>query len=116
VFDPSGQKLAIEGESYPENAPEFYAPIFEWLDAYFGNPVAGRVQVDLHILYFNSSSSKMLMRVFDMLEDAAEAGSEIVVNWHYDPEDEAAEEYGEEFQEDLESVTFNMVELPDADA
>jgi hypothetical protein len=32
------------------------------------------------------------------------------VNWVYEEDDEDALEFGEEFQEDLESVTFNLVQ------
>jgi hypothetical protein len=37
-------------------------------------------------------------------------GKNIIVNWIYDAEDDGAEEFGEEFQEDLESLTFNLVQ------
>ena len=33
-FDPQNNKLAINGQSYPENAFKFYEPIFTWLEEY----------------------------------------------------------------------------------
>ncbi|MGM0593180.1 MAG: SiaC family regulatory phosphoprotein, partial [Pseudomonadota bacterium] len=59
----------------------------------------------------NSSASKGLMNIFDMLDEAAEEGRTVTVNWRSHPENEMAIEYGEEFEEDLENITFNMVEL-----
>jgi hypothetical protein len=35
-----------------------------------------------------------------------------VVNWKYHADNNTALECGEEFQEDLENVAFNLVELP----
>jgi hypothetical protein len=107
--------LEIRGESYPENASKTYAPVFAWLERYLEGLRDEVVQVELEITYFNSSSSKILMNFFDMLEDAAETGKKIVVNWYYDEENETALEYGEEFQEDMELVEFNLKELLDGD-
>ena len=60
--------------------------------------------------YFNSSTSKILMDIFDIFEEASESGKNIVVNWLYDSDNEAVQEYGEEFAEDFENLKFNLVE------
>lgn len=53
----------------------------------------------------------MLLDLFNRLETEVVNKDRIIsVNWIYDPENETAEEYGEEFQEDLESLIFNLVE------
>ncbi len=53
----------------------------------------------------------MLLDFFDTLEkEVANNGKDIIVNWIYDADDDGIEEYGEEFQEDLESLTFNLVQ------
>ena len=41
-----------------------------------------------------------------MLEETE--NEKITINWIHDEEDEAMEEYGEEFQEDIEHITFNI--------
>ena len=52
----------------------------------------------------------MLMNLFDQLESEVEnKGKHIIVNWIYDAENDTAEEFGEEFQEDVDSLTFNLV-------
>lgn len=111
-FDAITNLLEIKGESYPENASKFYAPIFDWLAAYLGQ-VAPETQVvvNMEIIYFNSSSSKALMNIFDLLAQAAAAGRRVVVNWRYHPQNESALECGEEFSEDVEGVVFNLVEI-----
>ena len=114
-LDPTENTLEIRGESYPENAAKMYAPVFAWIEEYLKGLQHEVVRIDFEITYFNSSSSKILMNFFDMLEDAAENGKKIVVNWYYHEDNETALECGEEFQEDMELVEFNLREISDTD-
>ena len=109
-FDAENHLLEISGETYPENTAEFYAPVFKWLEAYLAQPGNAPVTVNLEINYFNSSSSNVLMDMFDKFEMSKKAGREISLNWIYDRENESALEYGEEFQEDLEILELKLVE------
>lgn len=102
--------LEIKGESYPENTMAFYAPVFSWLETCLGRLENRKFTVDLGLVYFNSSSSKVLMDIFDMLDNAAKTGADVAINWIYDAEDEDTLEFGEEFKEDLEYLKFNLVE------
>jgi hypothetical protein len=109
-FNAQTNILSIEGESYPENTSQFYQKVFEWLDEYLENLQDEEVIINMELIYFNSSSSKVLMDIFDILEEASEDDKNITVNWIYDEDNDAALEYGEEFAEDIESLTFNLVE------
>jgi hypothetical protein len=97
------------GKSYPENTFVFYAPTIEWLEQYFNLEVQGATIVNFEIIYFNSSSSKLFFDLFDLLEAASDKHS-IEINWLYDKENETALEAGEDFQEDFETLNFNLVE------
>ncbi len=105
----SKHTLEMTGESYPENTSEFYTPIFVHLKNYLANITDQKVAITLNLSYFNSSSSKILINLFDLLEEAAEEGRQITVNWVYKEGDSDAREFGEEFAEDLECVKFNLV-------
>lgn len=105
--------LELKGETYPENTAEFYSPVFDWLEEYLAQLGGEEVTVNMEIIYFNSSSSKVLMDLFDRFEDAVKEGKKISINWIYDREDESALEYGEEFQEDLDTLKLNLVEKTD---
>lgn len=111
-LDVESHRLRIEGESYPEDAAAFFGPILALLDTYLGQcrstPPDSPVVLDVRLLYFNSSSAKALMNVFQRLEAAARAGVEIEVNWHYHPDDETMMEFGEDFSEDFEAVRFDL--------
>jgi hypothetical protein len=108
-FDAQANKLTVAGESFPENAAKFYAPVLEWLKEYLAGIDNQDVLAELEIIYFNSSTSKILMIIFNELDNAVAAGKNITVNWRCDERNETAIECGEEFQEDLQHVPFNIV-------
>jgi len=101
--------LSIKGKSYPENTFDFYAPVIAWLQEYFEQAGLGKTTLNMDIIYFNSSSSKLFFDLFDLLEEAQTDGKEITVNWYYDAENESAEEAGEDFKEDFEDMDFNII-------
>ncbi len=112
-FDPESMHFEIKGESYPENCWAFYGPMFEWLENFFREKKGDRVEIDMEIIYFNSSSSKTFMDFFEMLDEQAEEGMTIVINWRYHEENESAMECGEEFMEDVSNVQFNLIAFSD---
>ncbi len=100
--------IALVGKSYPENTFEFYAPMMDWIKEYFETSPADTTTVNLEITYFNSSSSKLFFDFFDLLEEHSDDNT-IVINWIFDSENESAEEAGEDFIEDFEELTINLV-------
>ncbi len=112
-FDFDNNHLKISGESYPEDAMEFYNPILDSLDAYLENLGSGNCRFDFELIYFNSSSAKVIMMLMDKLDEAAENGGLVEVYWYYDAEDDTMEELGEEFGEDLEHAKFHLEKMED---
>lgn len=106
-FDVAAGTLEIKGESYPEDASGVFGPIFAALQEYLAQAAGKTLKVNFELIYFNSSSAKALMNIFQMLENAAEVKS--VVNWQFMADDETMKEFGEDFSEDLEHVSFNLV-------
>lgn len=100
--------LEFHGKSYPENTFEFYKPVLEWIEEYFKGNEQKKTVVNLEIIYFNSSSSKLFFDFFDLLDEAKE-NSQIEVNWIYDAQNESAMEAGEDFIEDFEELQINLV-------
>ena len=100
--------ISLVGKSYPENTFEFYAPMIAWLEEYFNGNTAQRTVVNMEIIYFNSSSSKLFFDFFDLLEENSKE-HEIEINWIYDVENESAEEAGEDFIEDFEELNIKLV-------
>ena len=113
-FDPQNAILIMHGESYPENAFNFFTPITSWLDTYLESLEPGaEVRMDLDIVYFNSSSSKVLMNIFDALEEAASEGINVSITWRHHIENEISEECGEEFAEELNAARFELLAYED---
>jgi hypothetical protein len=98
--------ISIIGKSYPENTFEFYEPIMKWIESYFKEGFK-RLEVNMEITYFNSSSSKLFFDLFDLIEE--NNNNDIVINWIYDNENESALEAGEDFKDDFEGLNINLV-------
>ena len=99
--------ISLVGKSYPENTFEFYAPVIEWIEKYFEN-AKDKTVVNLEIIYFNSSSSKLFFDLFDLLEEESSSNN-VEINWIYDKDNESALEAGEDFIEDFEDLKINLV-------
>lgn len=99
--------LSMKGESYPENAAAFYTPIVQHLRTWLASQDGAAITANIALAYFNSSSTKMLFSIFDALDQSAEAGNRVEVNWYYEEEDETIFEFGEELKADFTSIVFN---------
>jgi len=108
-FDMEKGFLEIKGRSIPENSIEFYKPLVDWLDKYASKPKTS-TNVNIQLEYFNTSSSKCILDVFKKLEFIHKNGSEIVINWYYEEDDEDMLEAGEDYQAII-NVPFKMVEV-----
>lgn len=101
--------LEIKGRSIPENSIEFYKPLVDWLEKYAMKPQA-KTEVNIQLEYFNTSSSKCILDVFKKLEAIHKGGNEMVINWHYEVDDEDMLEAGEDYQAII-NVPFKMIEI-----
>lgn len=100
--------LALKGESYPENAAQFWGEIIATLRRFLADDEGGAaITVNVALSYFNSSSTKMLFSLFDALNEKAEEGAEVVLNWYHDEDDDTIFEFGQELQEDFSALVFN---------
>lgn len=108
-FDASEGIIEIKGRSIPENSIEFYKPLVEWLEGYSGSPLE-LTQVNVQLEYFNTSSSKCILDVFKKLEAIHKANNEVIINWHYEEDDEDMLEAGEDY-ESIIRVPFKMIEI-----
>ncbi|CAH2030039.1 SiaC family regulatory phosphoprotein [Trichlorobacter ammonificans] len=100
-FDAATKILHIDGESYPENSFEFYGPVLAWIRAYLAERHA--LDLDINVSYLNSSSTKCLLDLLDLLEEGHEQGDRVSVVWRYDRDNPRSHSLATEFQEE---VTF----------
>ena len=92
-------RLAMAGDSYPENSFEFFGPIIEWLERLL-EETQTPLQLELRLVYMNTSSVKAMMDIFDLMEDAHQRGIPVCVDWYYDPRNERVMCLADEFRED----------------
>ncbi|UNC90809.1 DUF1987 domain-containing protein [Candidatus Contubernalis alkaliaceticus] len=109
-FDVESGLLTIRGESFPENAIKFYEPVIQWLIEYI-EQAEKQIIMEFEIIYFNSSTSKIFMIIFDLLDEEVRKGKKIEVHWRCDKDNETAIECGEEFEEDLSNLPFKIIEF-----
>jgi hypothetical protein len=111
LFDAEKGLVDIRGRSIPENSTEFFKPLVEWLDRYSENP-AKITTVNIHLEYFNTSSSKCILDLFKKLETIYKAKKEVIVNWYYEEDDEDMLEAGEDY-ESIIRIPFKLIEVED---
>ena len=102
--------LVISGESYPEDVRQFYTTINEQLAVYFTTKPE-RLDVAIKLTYFNSGSARALMELLDQLDEAAEKGVKIIVNWYCDPDDDITREFAEDIAADIRATSVNILDL-----
>lgn len=78
--------FAIAGRSLPENAIEFYKPLFNWVESTLSNTEGKNVSVNIKLEYFNTASSKQIAKLFLLLEEFINKHT-IVINWFYEKDD-----------------------------
>jgi hypothetical protein len=106
-FNAETHLLEIGGESYHEFTKEFYQPIMEWLKNYLAIP-ENTIVFNFKMNYYNTSSSRRFLEIFDMLEDYhTNKNGHVTVNWYYQAGDLDMLESGEEYAEDV-GLPFNF--------
>ena len=109
TFNEEDGLLELKGRSIPENSIEFYKPLVDALDDYSKNP-KNLTRVNIHLEYFNTSSSKCILDIFKKLEAIKNAGNDVNINWYYEEDDEDMLEAGEDYQAIIK-VPFKMIEV-----
>jgi len=106
----SAHHLLLRGESFPENALAFYGPVVAALMEYLNQTKNTQITVDIELRYFNSSSTKILLNVCRMLDQASTQGNTVTLNWRHDPEDDTIAEFGADIAHDFITLKYNAVE------
>ena len=113
AFDYENHVLEISGEAYPENNDDFYRPIFNSLQEYIKEGSDAPLNFHFKLIYFNSSSARVIMKLFELLDETADQGRQVNIEWYYQDEDDTMEEFGEDYSEDIEHASFSMKVISD---
>lgn len=99
--------LELSDRSLPENAIEFYQPLFEWIYNYIDQP-KGETLFIFKLEYFSTSSAKQITKILFLLEKMSES-SKVKVNWFYKKEDIDMYSSGLKYSK-LTNLDFNLIE------
>jgi len=102
----------LSGVSRPEDVMDFYRPVMAWLEELEKNVLAktgvgrelGKIILVFKLYYFNTASSKFILKITKVLSNLRDTGKNLSVSWHYEAGDEQMREDGEYISEaaDLE--------------
>jgi hypothetical protein len=99
----------ISGESYMEEAYKFYLPLINWIKEFVLNE-KNPLTFNVRLIYFNTSSSRLILDIFDMLKKFRDDGNKIKVNWYFDPDDPDVKDEVEDFE--IESgMDIELIEM-----
>ena len=105
--------MEIKGRSIPDQPDDFWLPILSWFESYLLNPISSTV-IKIDLEYFNISSSKRILFLLYKLNELAENGKEVRVEWLYRQTDEDMYEVGQDYAY-MVKVPFIFKEYVDPD-
>ncbi|NSW45940.1 MAG: DUF1987 domain-containing protein [Bacteroidales bacterium] len=108
-LDKEKQIFEIKGKSLPENVNVFYQPIIDWFTEYFKNPNEETI-LHFKLDYLNTASSKALLSLFLVVEEAIKNGRKAIVKWYYEEDDEDMKDIGEEYA-DIIQIPFEIIQI-----
>lgn len=104
VVNDSEIKLLITGNSYPANSQQFYKQVLDWFEENLKDPTYKAVNIVLYFHYINTSSTKLVIRLLELLENFYAKGNKCQVFWRYDADDGNIRDIGEDLR--------NFVNIP----
>jgi len=110
-FDFVRNQFVIAGESYPEDVSAFYGPLLQKMTDFLVGLSNAEIGFRFELIYFNSSTAKIVMELFEALEEAAVSGNQVVITWVHEAGDDNIKELGEEFSEELAEAKFILEEI-----
>ncbi len=113
-FDIDNNTLTFLKVSKPENAIDFYRPLFDFIDKFEKNLVKPKqvdhITIEFKFDYFNTSSAKVIHQLLTKFKKISQTGIKIDVNWYYPDDDEDMLEDGQMISE-AQGMPFNYLTL-----
>lgn len=110
-FEPASGRFEVSGVSVPENASEYYQPVFEWLAINLAHVPEGAI-FEFRLSYFNSTSLKAIYQMLKQIKETTVTGPRIGVRWYVEDGDEFMLESAEMFEQLLD-MPFEKVHVAD---
>jgi hypothetical protein len=106
VLDKARSRFEFYGKCFPEDSYEFFTPIVDWFRQYVIAPNR-ETNVIIKLDYFNTSSSKRIIDILNILKEIHKQKKVIMIHWYYRTGDDDMFETGETFSE-IVSLPFKL--------
>jgi len=110
IVDEEKGYMKMEGQCFHENIVLLFKEINDWLDVYLKTDF-GLFTFDCNIEYLNSSTLKLLNVLLLKLDEHSSDDNKVIVNWITVEYDEIMIECGEDYEEEMENLEFNLVTI-----
>ena len=108
-FNAATGVLVMQGRLIPEDPEKFFSLLDNWLTEYL--PPAGiKTTMRVRLYYYNSTSIKRLLHLFQRLERVQAQGHDIKITWEYEDGDEDAKMDGEDYKS-LLKIPFEIIKI-----
>lgn len=97
-LDAQNRIFEISGVSFSEDIAEVYKPVLEWVDTNIPK-LEGELLCKFHFDVLNSFSHKKIFNLLIKLNNYAQTGKKISIEWAHDEDDEDIMEMGEDLDE-----------------
>ena len=102
-------KLSVLGESFPEDVSAFYGEVISAINQ-LATTTKGKFEVEMAMVYINSSSIKAMYRIFEGIDAYRQAGNEVQVTWKAEADDDIMQELGEDLKDRFQALNFTVVQ------
>ncbi len=93
--------LRLTGDSYPENAADFFLPLLKWVKDYV-RVLHEQTTVEFRVKYFNTSSSRYIFQIMEILHAFEARDNAVKVVWISQGQDDDLLETWRELMDELE--------------
>jgi hypothetical protein len=110
ILDPVSHQLNFSGISYPTNPITFFQPVVDWVENYLLQSENAQVTINLHLSYFNTSSSTYLFRIMELFDTTHKKYGNVRVLWYYEDEEDDVLDAWKSLLFDLD-LSFEMIKI-----
>lgn len=107
IYNAKANLVLFDGVSYPENPVEFYKPVITWLTDHIVS-MRHTLIMKFKLTYLNTSSIRVFLNVFKIIETTSKKEKEIKIEWICDPENDMALDYGNFFKKRV-NIEFTII-------
>ena len=108
-FDVNKGTCEISGESYMEETYKFYLPLINWIKDFINN-IKRPIELNIKLIYLNTSSTKCVLDMLEILKDYEDEGGKVKVKWYYDKSDPDMVDEVEDFEAES-GIKIELIEF-----